>query len=275
MAERSSVEIDLEILLLKVAIAPAFVGLVSVAARRYGHGPAGWLVALPINTGTILFVLAVTEGTGFAATAAAGSLLGVVSVSAFAIGYARSATRFAWPLCLGAAIAAFVASTAILSQLPSRVPLDLAGAVVALVLVLAFLPRTSAPVRANAGVRWEIPMRMLTAAVLVLVITSAAEGLGARLSGLLTPVPVFTITLVLFTHSREGPTPVFVFLRGLQFGLFSFAAFCTAVAVVLGPYGIGVALAAGLGAFLAAYGLVRLVQSRFLSGRVSGPRPNP
>ncbi len=252
----------MELLLLKVAIAPAFIGIVSLVALSYGHRAAGWMVALPINTGTIIFIPVLTEGTAFAAAAALGALLGIISLSVFAIGYARSALRSRWPVCLAVASAGFVVSTLILSQAPSVVLLGLVGSVVAVAVVLVLLPQRSEPATPAPVPRWEIPLRMLTAAVLVLAITTAAEGLGPRLSGLLSPIPVFTITLVIFTHSRLGPAPVFVFLRGLQYGLFSFAAFCAVVAILLTPFGLGVALVAGLAAFLGVYVLLRAVLSR-------------
>jgi len=253
------VDVTLELLLLKVTIAPLFIGVVSLTALRYGHRTAGWLVALPINTGTIVSILAWTEGPAFAATAALGALLGIVSLSVFAVGYARSATRFSWPVCLGVASLGFVLSTLVLSQVPGAIVPDLIGAAAAVVVVLVLLPRPTSPAPVAAMPRWEVPLRMLTAAVLVLAITTAAEGLGPRLSGLLSPIPVFTITLVIFTHSRQGPAPVFVFLNGLQYGLFSFAAFCAVVAVLLVPYGLAIAMAVGLTAFLGVYAVVRLL----------------
>ena len=118
---------SLDILLLKVTIAPIFVGIVSLVALRYGQRIAGWLVALPANTGTILFILTLTEGAAFASSAALGALLGIISVSAFTIGYARSAVRFRWPICLGLAIAAFVASTLLLSHAPEIVDVTFSG----------------------------------------------------------------------------------------------------------------------------------------------------
>ncbi len=242
---RPHVDVNSELLLLKVAIAPAFVGVVSLIALRYGHRTAGWLVALPINTGTIILILTLTEGTTFAATASLGALLGIVSLSVFSIGYARSALLYRWPVCLGIAAAGFAGSTLVLSQVPELVVVDLAISVLAILLVLTVVPKRDESLLATPAPRWEIPLRMLTAALLVLVITTAAESLGPQLSGLLSPIPVFTITLVIFTHSRQGPTPVFVFLRGLQYGLFSFAAFCALVAVLLVPVWTGFGLRRG------------------------------
>jgi len=256
------VVVDVELLLLKVAIAPVFVGIISVIAQRYGPRTAGWLVALPINTGTVLVVLTLTEGAAFAASAAVGALLGIVSISAFGVGYARSALRFRWPVCLAVALLGFGVSTLVLDLTPELVIVDLAAAVLAVAFVLWLLPESEAPPSPPSPPRWEIPLRMLTAALLVIIITTVAGSLGSQLSGLLTPIPVFTITLVIFTHSREGPAPVFVFLKGLQYGLFSFAAFCAVVAVLLEPYGLSVAIVAGLGTYLGVYGLVRLVLGR-------------
>ncbi|MFZ0892154.1 MAG: hypothetical protein WB778_06120 [Thermoplasmata archaeon] len=253
-----------DLLVLKVAIAPAFIGLVSLIALRYGHRAAGWLVALPITTGTVLFVLTLTDGAAFASSAALGALLGVVSICAFTIGYARSAPKYTWPVCLGIAAAGFVGSTLVLSRLPEMVVVDFVGAILALCIVLAVLPKPTGSALAASLPRWEIPLRMLTAAVIVLVITTAAESLGSQLSGLLSPIPVFTITLVIFTHSREGPVPVFVFLRGLQYGLFSFSAFCAVVALLLVPDGLAIAFAAGLAALFVVYAVVRTILGRLL-----------
>jgi len=260
------VDTSADLLLLKVAIAPAFVGLVSVLALTYGHRAAGWLVALPINTATILIVLTLSEGASFAATAAVGALVGVVSLSAFAIGYGRSAPRFPWSLCLGIASAGFVTSTLILSAIPENVIGGLVAAVIAIGVVLLVVRVPEGPAPSGTAPKWEIPVRMATAAVLVFSVTTAADALGPRLSGLLSPIPVFTITLVIFTHSRFGPSPVFVFLNGLLLGLFSFAAFCAVVAVLLVPYGLVVSLGAGLVAFIGVYGLVRGL-SYFLGNR--------
>ena len=266
-------DVTLELLLLKVAIAPLFIALVSLVALRHGHRAAGWLVALPINTGTILFILTLTDGLSFAASAALGALLGIVSLAAFAIAYGRCATRLAWPICLGIAAGAFVLSTFAMSEVPGLVELDAAAAVVAVTAALLLLPSSPESGAPTSMPRWEIPVRMLTAALLVLVITTGADTLGARLSGLLSPIPVFTITLVIFTHSRHGPAPIFVFLGGLQLGLYSFAAFCAVVAILLEPFGLLVAVLCGLAAFLAVYGVVRSVlghRAKLRNGRAEG-----
>jgi len=231
---------------------------------------AGWLVALPVNTGTIVFILSISAGPDFAATVALGALLGIVSISVFTIVYARSALRFPWPACLGLACLGFVGSTLALSQFPELVVAEFAVALVAVAIALRWVPVGKELKDPAPPPRWELPLRMLTAGLLVLVITTTADALGPRLSGLLSPVPVFTITLVIFTHSRHGPDPVFVFLNGLQYGLFSFAAFCLVVGVLLVPDGVIVSFAAGLAAFLGVYAVIRRLPGRVFDPRAAG-----
>ena len=83
-------------LLLKIFVTPTLIGSASLAGRRWGHSISGWLVALPLTTGPITFFLALTHGTSFAATAAAGTLAGGFSQAAFVLCYARLASRLKW-----------------------------------------------------------------------------------------------------------------------------------------------------------------------------------
>jgi len=245
----------LELALLRVAVAPAFIGLISLIQLRLGNQTAGWLVALPINTGTIVAVLALTQGLTFAASTASGALSGVISVAAFVAGYALSARRLSWLPCLGLALAAFVFSTLILNAAPLTLPLGLFAALLSVVVVLPAVRSCGEGQSRGPAPRWEIPLRMFTAGCLVLGVTALSTTLGARLSGLIAPIPVFTITLVAFTHSREGVVPIFQFLRGLLNGMVGFAIFCVTTAILLPALGIVAAEAVGFAGFAAAYPL--------------------
>ena len=72
----------------------------SLAARRYGARIGGLVGGLPVVAGPILLVFALSHGRAFAADAAAGTLLGIVSLLAFIVVYARMAAerdgRRAW-----------------------------------------------------------------------------------------------------------------------------------------------------------------------------------
>ncbi|MEU8632305.1 hypothetical protein AB0C38_09075 [Amycolatopsis sp. NPDC048633] len=83
-------------LLLKLVLAPLLVVGSSLAGRRWGPGLTGLLVALPLVAGPILLITYLEHGRTFVARAASASLLGLVSLAAFAVVFARVARVRSW-----------------------------------------------------------------------------------------------------------------------------------------------------------------------------------
>jgi hypothetical protein len=230
-------------LLLKIFVTPALIGSASLAGRRWGHSISGWLIALPLTTGPITFFLALSHGPAFAATAAAGTLAGGFSQAAFVLCYARLASHWKWLPTLLASIFSFAVVTAVLQHLIIPVvPLWLL-VFLGFTLTIRLLPRTTTPAAPTDSLpsRWDIPLRMIIATVFVLLITGLAPSFGPRLTGLLSPFPIFTATLAAFAHHQYGLDATVNVLRGLLMGLFSFASFFFVLAVLLVPAGILVA----------------------------------
>src|ERR1700680_2227784 len=86
-------------LLLKLILTPLLLGGVTLAGRKFGPTVSGWLVGLPLTSGPVSFFLALEQGHVFAAHAAQGSLMGVISLSAFCVVYCWLSLRFGWLLC--------------------------------------------------------------------------------------------------------------------------------------------------------------------------------
>jgi hypothetical protein len=235
----------MNLLLLKLDVTPALIGLASLAGRKWGHAVSGWIVALPLTTGPIVFFLALTHGVAFAADTAAGILAGGFSLVAFTIAYGRIAMHWTWPPTLMASTIAFLIMTAILR--PVHVPLVplWVAVLVALLISIRLLPRdrdSGPPPEALPG-RWDIPFRMLIATGFVVVITGLAPSLGPHLAGLLSPFPFFTATLAAFAQLQHGAAAAVSVLRGLLLGLFSYASFMFTLALLLVPAGIPAAFA--------------------------------
>jgi len=74
---------------------------------------------------------------------------------------------------------------------------------------------------------------MIVATVFVVVLTTAAPFLGARLAGLLAPFPLYATVLATFAHRLEETDGAVGVLRGLLLGLFAFAAFFFVLAELL------------------------------------------
>jgi len=105
------------ILALKLTLPPALIVAASVAGRRCGPGFSGWMVALPVVSGPVVFFLALDHGTSFAAAAAHGSLTRAAGQAAFCVAYGWSGRVGRWPTALaggalGFAIGAFALGTA-------------------------------------------------------------------------------------------------------------------------------------------------------------------
>lgn len=127
-------------------------------------------------------------------------------------------------------------------------------------------PATAAARAVPAPPSWDLPVRALCAAAMVLAVTAASSGLGPRVSGLLAPSPIITSVLAAFTHAQAGPEPALRLLRGMLTGFFSFALFCFAVAVLLPHAALGVA-------FALAAGVAALTQVAIARGGSIGSRP--
>lgn len=229
-------------LLLKLLLTPALVTVATLVGRRWGGRVAGWLVGFPFTSGPIALILTLEQGRGFAAAAALGTLLGTASQAAFALAYGLAAGRgHRWPLCLAGATAAFAAGTALLYggffQPVQAAVLVVASAAVAVLL----LPRIAAPGRRRRPPRFDLAARIVIATSFVLVLTSAASLLGPRLSGLVTPFPLYASVLAVFAQRSDGPAAGLAVVRGLAAGLFGFASFFLVLTVTLVPLGTAVA----------------------------------
>lgn len=230
----------MDTLILKLILTPVLIGSISLAGRRWGPTISGWLTGLPLTSGPIAFFLALGQGVTFASAAATGVLIGTISQAVFCVAYSHVAFRFGWPLTLLVSTLVFAASTAVLQ--PLSVPLIPLFLLVILVLGLT-LRLVSQKVRDPAPAsrtlpEWDIPARMVVATAYVVLLTSIAPLLGPRLTGLLSPFPLYAAVLTVFAHRLQGPSSAVRVVSGLAFGLFGFASFFLILAGLLPQFGI-------------------------------------
>lgn len=222
----------------KILLAPMFVIAASLTARHYGARIGGLVGGLPVVAGPILLVFALDHGPAFAAGAAAGTLLGLLSLLAFVLVYARLASHLNWAASLILGWGAFFAMTAALSGVTLGPDPALAVVIVAIGLTLLALPQAQgeppSPVKLPT---WDLPLRGLSALALVLALTAVAGQLGPKLSGLLAPFPVITSVLAVFTHAQYGERELRLIMRGLVMGLVAYALFFFVLAVSLEALG--------------------------------------
>ena len=218
----------------KLLLAPFCVAAVSLAGRRWGIAVAGLLGGLPVVAGPILLVETVLHGGGFGADAAAGTLLGLLALTAFVVVYGRVAGRTGPIGSVFCGWTAFLLTVALLTLIQPPPAISLALAAACFWLGLRLLPPapTHLPVAAVPP-WWDLPLRAFAALVLVVALTAVSGALGPHLSGLLAPFPIITSVLAVFTHGHQGVPALRVLLRNFLLGFHGFAAFCFVLAVTL------------------------------------------
>lgn len=253
------------ILAAKILLSPLCVVAVSWAGRRWGMAVAGVLGGLPVVAGPILLVETLVHGRDFGSTAAAGTLLGLVSLTAFVVVYGRVAGGAGPIPSVLAGWAAFLVGVAILYPVHPPKLFSLLAAGAAFAIGLRLLPPATATVPATATPPpWDFPARALAALCLVVALTEISGALGPHLSGLLAPFPIITSVLAAFTHAHGGRAQLEILLRNFLFGFYGFAAFCFVLATALTgtstAVAFGLATAAALAVQVVVFALRRRVR---------------
>ncbi len=242
--------------ILKLILAPIILGGASLAGRRWGPAVSGWLVGLPLTSGPVIFFIALSRGVPFAASAIAGTLSGGFSLVAFCVTYARLAIRFNWRLALTGSMLTYFAIVLLMQNIIIPTMLLIAAVVLTIVLGLRLMPGNKAMQFNDVQPgRWDIPARILIGTTFILVLTEAAPLLGARLTGLLATIPLYTAILTVFSHRLNGPAGAASVLRGLLFGLFGFAGFFLTLSMLIEKSGIAIGFLSGIFVTLAIQGM--------------------
>jgi hypothetical protein len=239
-------------LALKLVLPPTLIAGASLAGRRWGPRFSGWIVALPLVSGPVVLILALDQGTSFAAATAHGTLTGAAGQASFCLGYAWSERAGRWPAALAGGVLAF-ALGALAFQPAGRLPaLPLVATLVVWIsLMLALMPVVPVERPEVSFGRWDIPWRMMTGTAVVLAITRVAPAVGPRFSGVLAAFPVVTAVLTVFAHRHVGGFEANAVLRGLLLGMFSFVAFYAVLELAVERAGIVGGFSAAGGAAVA------------------------
>ena len=241
-------------LALKLILTPLFIGLASLAGRRWGPAVSGWLIGLPLTSAPVALFLALEQGTAFASGVAQGILMGQLSQVAFCVTYAWLSFRVGWSGSWLIGWGLFFALTAVFAQVSLPLPLAFVGVVSFQLVALLLWPKQQGKVVKAIAPAWELVGRMVIATAFVLGLTGAASLLGPRLRGLLSPLPIFATIFAIFTHHFQGATVARQVLHGVVVSSFACAVFFLVVAGLLERWGIAATFSAALLAALVMQG---------------------
>jgi len=107
----------MNILMLKLILAPVIIGSASMAGRRWGAAVSGWLVGLPLTSGPVAFFLALSHDRAFVFDSVRGTLSGGFSLVAFSLTYAWVSRKFNWVVSILSGVVVFASMTTLLQNI--------------------------------------------------------------------------------------------------------------------------------------------------------------
>ncbi|MDO9299932.1 MAG: hypothetical protein Q7T89_01050 [Anaerolineales bacterium] len=224
----------MNILALKLILAPLIIGSASLAGRKWGPAVSGWIVGMPLTSGPVIFFVALSHEKAFAANAALGVLSGGLSLVAYALTYSWLAVKFRWQISIAGSLLVFSISTALLKNFTLPLLPIFGMLCAALVIGLWLMPKDVVEKESeNKSGAWDIPARIFIGTSFILLLTGIAPFIGSRLTGLLTTIPLYVTILTIFAHRNQGPAAAAHVLRGLLYGMFAFTGFFITLSLLI------------------------------------------
>ena len=249
----------MNVFLLKVTLMPLVMTVVTLVGRKWGNSVGGIIASLPWIAGPILLFFILEQGKAFGIRSVPGILTGIVSLVGFSVTYACLSRRFTGWLTLLMAYAVYLLIALVLSFVALNLWVSYAVALSSIALALWLFPAANglpSPVR---RLPYDLLIRMVVATLFVVGLTRVAAAAGPFWSGILTPFPVITSILALFTHYLQGSGAAVITLRGTVLGLFGFTTFLFLQALFLPRLPVGQSFLYALGInLLISYGTLRL-----------------
>jgi hypothetical protein len=220
------------LLILKLTIVPLFIGLITLAGRKWGSSIAGLMGAFPVVAGPIIIFIALEQDSEFAALTSISAISATACLLIFGLVYSWACIRLGWLLALLSALLAWFILALTLAMITPSLGIALLIAICSLIITPLLLPRTKATAPPKTKLH-DLSWRMLVGALLTFSVTTLAAALGEVWSGILAVFPVIGLVLAVFTHNTLGPTHVTQIYRGMVKGLYSFVGFFLTLTLLL------------------------------------------
>jgi uncharacterized membrane protein (GlpM family) len=251
-------------LALKMVLTATVVVITSLAVERSGPFVGALIGALPTAAGAAYTILAFEHPPNFIAASAIGSIAINAAVAIFAATYAMLAQRHGLLVSLGAATMLWFALAAAL-RMVDWTPLSavaINAAVYAITIPLSWRYRTGGGPVKFVRTRFDIPLRALTVAIVVAVVTAASSSIGSFASGMFALFPIILGSSIVIMHPRIGGKATASMLAHAQLPLIGLGLGFLALHYLVVPIGVWPALGAGLAVCLAWSGLLLMIQMR-------------
>jgi len=233
-------------LLLRMAIAAAFVVSASVITERAGPVIGALVATLPVSAGPSYVFLAIDHDAAFIAQGALSSLPVNAATIFMGLTYVVLAQRHSLVVSVGSAVAVWVVLASIIRQFEWPLTAGLAANLIAFGICIPLLSGYRHVKMPLVTRRWyDIPMRASLVATLVAIVVSTSGWVGPRISGIIALYPVVFSSIMLILHPRIGGPPTAAVLANSAWGLLGFGMAIAVLHVAVVEFGsvVGLSLA--------------------------------
>jgi uncharacterized membrane protein (GlpM family) len=231
-------------LALKMVLTATVVVAASVAVERSGPFIGALIGALPTAAGAAYVILALEQPPEFIAASAIGTIAVSGAVGIFALVYTVLAQRHGLIVSLGAATLVWLAVALALRTVhwtPFRA-VAVSAAVFAVTIALSRRFRTAGGPISFVRTRFDIPLRALTVALVVAVVTTASSAIGPFASGMFALFPIILGSSIAIMHPRIGGKATASMLAHAQIFLIGLGLGGLALHYLVAPVGVWPAL---------------------------------
>lgn len=260
----SAVDPAMALLATRVIATAIVVVTIALLAERVGPFLGAMVASLPIFTGPSVLFVAIDHGPHYVEASSLGSLA-VCAVSAiFAIVYCWLAQRHGLLVCLGGALAVWVAAVATI-RLHHWTLIDalaLNAVVYGLTLPLAQRYTGARPAGMPPRRWWHLALRAAAVAVAVASVASLSHRLAPQMIGFLSVLPIIFSSVVLVLHPRIGGPPTAALMAHALSGLVGMVIALAVLHLTVVRLGSPTALTLALAITVAWNGLLILIRAR-------------
>ena len=211
------------LLVLRMAVAAAFVVSASIITERSGPVIGALVATLPISAGPSYVFLAIDHDAAFIAQGALSSLPINAATIFLGLTYVVLAQRHSFAVSVGSAVAVWIVLASIIRLFDWTLTAGLAVNLVAFGVCIPLLARYRHVKMPLVTRRWyDIPFRAALVATLVAIVVSTSGWVGPRVSGVIALYPIVFTSMMVILHPRIGGPPTAAVLANSAWGLLGF-----------------------------------------------------
>jgi hypothetical protein len=234
-------------LVLRMAVAAAFVVIASMITERSGPAIGALIATLPVSAGPSYIFLAIDHDDAFIAQSAVASLPMNAATVLMSLVFVSLVQRCGLLISLAAGFGMWVAGAIAVRAFEWSLAGGILFNAAAFALCLPLVQRFRAAKMPLVTSRWyDIPLRAALVATLVAIVVTLSNVVGPRISGVIALFPaVFTSLILILTPRIGGPATAAVLANG-QWGLIGFGLAIVVLHLTAQPLGRAVALSLAL-----------------------------